>query len=68
MIDHTREIPAAETVVDVHDGNAAGAGVEHAEKRRDTAEARAVAHAGGDGDHGAVGEATDDARDRKSVV
>ena len=64
VVDHVGEITAAEAVVDIHDTDAAGAGVEHRQKRRDAAEGGAVAHAGGNGDHGAVGKAADDGGQR----
>ena len=64
MIDHAGEVSPAEAVVDIHDGDAAGAGVEHAQERRDPAETRPVAHARGHGDDRAVGKAADHARQR----
>ena len=46
VIDHAGDAAGAEPVVDVHHRHAVGAGVEHAEQRRDAAEAGAVADAG----------------------
>ena len=62
MIDKTCLIGGAEAVVDVDDRNAAGAGVEHGEQCGHAAKARAIAHAGGDGDDRTAHKASDDAR------
>ena len=61
VVYHAGEVARAEAVVDVDDGDAARAGVEHREQRRKAAERRAVAYAGRDGYDGAVGEAAYDA-------
>jgi len=49
-----------ETVVDVDDGDAGGATVEHGQQGRETPEAGAVPDARGHGDYGAADQATDD--------
>jgi hypothetical protein len=51
MIDSACQIRGAEAVVDVHHCQAAGAGVEHAQQRRDTLVAGAVADARRHRDH-----------------
>ena len=56
MVDPAGEEARAEPVVDVDYTHAAGAGVEHAQKRRQAAKVGPVAHAGGHGDHRAVHE------------
>ena len=56
MVDHTGSVARAEAVVDIHHRQAAGAGVEHRQQRRHTAEGRTVPHTGGNGDHRAVGK------------
>ena len=61
MIDLMREIARAEAVVDIHDRDAARAGIEHGEERRKPLKGRAVAHACRDGDHGTVRETADHA-------
>jgi len=60
-IDAGSDAGGAEAVVDVDDGNVGGTGVEHAEERRDTAEAGAVSNAGGHGDDRGGDEAADHA-------
>ena len=50
----------AKAVVDVDDGDAWGAAVEHGEQGGDAAKGCAVAHGGGHGDQGLSGEAGDD--------
>ena len=47
MVYHAGQIARAEAVVDVDHGDAAGAGVQHAQQRGYAAERGAVAHAGG---------------------
>src|ERR1035441_5571132 len=44
-VDLARGITGAEAVVDVHDGQPAGATIKHAEQRREPAEVGAIAHA-----------------------
>jgi hypothetical protein len=51
-IDLRCRVRGAEAVVDIHHGDSAPAGGEHAEQRGDAAEARAVTDARGHGDHG----------------
>src|SRR5262249_33032467 len=63
-IDKARCKACAEAVVYINHGDAAGAGVEHAEQRRQAVEARAVADARRHGDHRLIDEARDDARQR----
>ena len=62
MIDKTCLVGGAEAIVDVDDRNAAGAGVEHGEQRGYATKARAVPHAGGNGDDRTAHKASDDAR------
>ncbi len=50
VVNEARQGRGAETVVDVDDGDARRAAVQHPEQRRDAAEAGAVPHARGDGD------------------
>ena len=64
MVDARGEEAGAEAVVDVDDGDAGRAGVEHGEERGETLERGAVADARRDGDHGDVDEPADDARER----
>src|SRR5204863_3465815 len=64
LVDETGRVAGAETIVDVDDGDAAGAGVEHGQQRGDAAEACAVADARGHGDDRLVHEAADEARQR----
>ena len=52
---HVGLIPRAETVVDIDHGNARRARIEHGKKRSHAAEAGAVAHRRGNGDHGTCG-------------
>ena len=59
MIDHAGHVARAEAVVDVHHRDPAGAGIQHTQQRGDPAEAGPVAHAGGHGDHRAVGQTPD---------
>lgn len=62
-IDQGGRVAGAETVVDVDDGHARGARVEHAEKRGDAAERSAVTDRGRNCDDGALDESADDARE-----
>ena len=64
VIDHTGDASGAVAVVDVHDRDAIGARVEHAEQRGDAAEAGAVADAGRHRDHRHIDHTGHDARQR----
>ena len=64
MIDHAGDAPCTKPVVDIHDGDTVGAGVEHAQQRRNAAEAGAVADTRRHGDHRHVHHAGDDAWQR----
>ena len=61
MIHHARQISGAESIIDIHNADTAGAGIQHGEQGGHTAEGRAVSDAGGHRDHRAVGETADDA-------
>ena len=61
MIDAAGEITGAEAVVDVHNTDAAGAGIEHREQRGQAAEAGTVANARRHGDDGAIGKTAENA-------
>ena len=54
-------VGGSKAVVDIDDRYAAGAGIEHGEQRGETAKARAIAHARGDGDDRTAHEAADNA-------
>ena len=62
LVDEAGGVAGTETVIDVDDGDAAGAGVEHRQERGDAAEACTVADAGGHSNDRLVNETTDDAR------
>ena len=64
MVDQAGGVAGAETVVDIDDGDATGAGIEHRQQRSDAAEARAVTDARRHGNDRLVHEAADDARQR----
>jgi hypothetical protein len=59
-----REVAGAEPVVDIDDGDAGGAGVEHGEERRQAAKVRPIAHAGRHSDHGRLDQPGHDAGQR----
>src|SRR5438045_2587589 len=59
-----RVVPGAEAIVDVHDGDARGAAVQHREEGGQTLEGGAVADAGRHGDHRLVHQAADYTRER----
>ena len=63
-LDHMCLISRAEPVVDVDHGNARCARIEHSQKSRHAAEAGAVTHRRGNGDHGACGHPADHAGKR----
>ena len=56
VVDHAGEVARTEAVVDIHNGHAARAGVEHRQQRRNAPERRAVAHARRHRDDRAVGK------------
>ena len=62
MIDKTCLVGGTKAVVDVDDRNAAGAGVEHGEQRGYATKARAVPHAGRNGDDRTAHKTADNAR------
>jgi len=63
-IDLAGGVTRAETVVNVHHGHTTAATVQHAEQRRDAAEARAVADARRHGNDRFGNQTGDDARQR----
>src|SRR5688572_29761063 len=63
MVDSTCYTGGAESVVDVHDADPAGAAVEHPQKSRDAVEAGAITDARRDGDYRHTHEASNDARE-----
>jgi hypothetical protein len=63
-VDEAGDVAGAEAVVDIDDGDVAGATVEHAEQGGEAVEAGAIADAGGDGDDGAGYKAADGAGER----
>ncbi len=63
-VDAGGDAGGAEAVVDIHDGDVRGAGIQHTQQRGDAAEAGAVADAGGNGDHRRTDKAADNARQR----
>ena len=62
MIDHRRDASRSVAVVDVHHGNPGGAGVEHAEQRRQTFEGGPVSDRRRYCDHRCCDESGHDAR------
>ena len=64
MIDPACDGRGTEAVIDMHNRNARGATIEHAEQRREPAEACAVADAGWYGDHRNFHQSADHARKR----
>src|SRR5690606_8649873 len=60
-VDLGRGVAGAEAVVDVDDGDAAAATVEHPKQRRQAAETGAVTDAGGNGNHRRAHKAGNDA-------
>jgi len=63
MIDPACNRRRAKPVVDVHDGNARGTAVQHAQECRQPSEARTVPNAGRNRDHGHLHEPAHDARE-----
>ena len=62
MIDKTCLVGGTKAIVDIDDRNAAGAGVEHGEQRGYATKARAVPHAGRNGDDRTAHKTADNAR------
>ena len=61
MVDPAGEKARAETVVDIDDAYAAGAAVEHTEKRRKAVKARAVSDRGRNADDRTIDQPADNA-------
>ena len=61
MVYHAGKITGAEAVIDIYNGNAASAGVEHGEECGNAAEGGTITYACGNGNYRAVSKATYDA-------
>ena len=60
MVDHTCKVSGAETVVNIDDTDAAGAGIKHGKECGQASEGCSVADAGRNSDHRAGGKSSDD--------
>jgi hypothetical protein len=60
-VNQAGHVSGTEAIIDVHDRYVAGATIEHAEQRRQTVKASAIADAGRNRDDRAGDEAADDA-------